>query len=177
VDLYLLHRDDPSKPCEGVLALLARFHREGKRRAYGVSNWSVPRIEAAVRFLDAEGLPPLTASSPHYSPVDWVRPYLPGCLSIAGHSGNEARVFHEQTQLPLLAWSLLRRGLFSSPTPESKRPPWYNLDRRLSYNTYASEGNFASTPRAATGAGPRGDGRANCARVSYEPAVSSFFRS
>jgi hypothetical protein len=27
----------------------------------------VPRIEAAVRFLDAEGLPPLTAGSPHYS--------------------------------------------------------------------------------------------------------------
>jgi aryl-alcohol dehydrogenase-like predicted oxidoreductase len=156
VDLYLLHRDDSSKPCEDVLALLARFHREGKCRAYGVSNWSVPRIEAAVRFLDAEGLPPLTASSPHYSLVDWVRPYMPGCLSIAGQSGNEARVFHEQTQLPVLAWSPLGRGLFSSPTPEFKRPPWYNLNRRLAYNTYASEHNFARRRRAQQLAQDRG---------------------
>jgi 1-deoxyxylulose-5-phosphate synthase len=156
VDLYLLHRDDPSKPCEDVLALLARFHREGKCNAYGVSNWSVPRIEAAVRFLEAEGLPPLAASSPHYSLVDCTRPFFPGCLSIAGHAGDAARVFHEQTKLPVLAWSPLGRGLFGPHMLESKRPPWYNLGRLWSYRTYASEANFARRRRAQEAAQERG---------------------
>jgi 1-deoxyxylulose-5-phosphate synthase len=156
VDLYLLHRDDPSKPCEDVLALLARFHREGKCNAYGVSNWSVPRIEAAVRFLKAEGLPSLAASSPHYSLVDCTRPLFPGCVSIAGHAGDAARVFHEQTKLPVLAWSPLARGLFGPHMPESKRPPWYNLGRSRSYRTFVSEANFTRRRRAQEVAQERG---------------------
>ena len=156
VDLYLLHRDDPSKPFEEVLALLARFHREGKCSAYGVSNWTVPRIEAAVRFLEAERLPPLAASSPQYSLVDWVHVFFPGCISIAGSAGDAARAFHEQTKLPVLAWSPLGRGFFGSHVCESKRPPWYHPLRLWFHRTYASEANFARRHRAQQLAQERG---------------------
>ncbi|HXU57772.1 MAG TPA: aldo/keto reductase, partial [Verrucomicrobiae bacterium] len=45
IDLYLLHRDDQKRPMEPVLDTLAGFQRAGKIRAFGVSNWTVSRIE------------------------------------------------------------------------------------------------------------------------------------
>jgi aryl-alcohol dehydrogenase-like predicted oxidoreductase len=148
VDLYLLHRDDPSRPFEDVLALLARFHREGKCAAYGVSNWTLPRIQAAMRFLEAENLPPLAASSPHFSLVDWTHLFLPGCISIASSAGDAARKFHEKTQLPVLAWSPLGRGFFGRRAAQSTRPPWHSPWQMWLHHTYASEANFARRRRA-----------------------------
>jgi len=156
VDLYLLHRDDPSRPFEDVLALLARFHREGKCTSYGVSNWTLPRIQAAIRFLEAEGLPPLAASSPHYSLVDWTHLFLPGCISIAGSAGDAARSFHEKTRLPVLAWSPLGRGFFGPRASQSTRPPWHNPWQLWLHRTYASEANFARRRRAQQIAQARG---------------------
>jgi aryl-alcohol dehydrogenase-like predicted oxidoreductase len=156
VDLYLLHRDDPSRPFEDVLALLARFHREGKCTSYGVSNWTLPRIQAAIRFLEAEGLPPLAASSPHFSLVDWTHLFFPGCISIAGSAGDAARSFHEKTRLPVLAWSPLGRGFFGPRASQSTRPPWHNPWQLWFHHTYASEANFARRRRARRIAQARG---------------------
>ena len=114
LDLYLLHRDFPGAPLEPIVRTLAAAHRAGKIAGWGVSNWSVPRIEALQAAARAEGLPPMAASSPHLSLVDWVRAPWSGSVSIAGPAGRDARAFHARTGLPVLAWSPLGAGFLTS---------------------------------------------------------------
>jgi aryl-alcohol dehydrogenase-like predicted oxidoreductase len=113
-DLWLLHRDFPGAPFEPIVRTLAAAHRAGKLRGWGVSNWTVARIEGLQAAAGAEGLPPMAASSPHFSLVDWVRPPWGGSVSIAGTAGREARAFHARTRLPVLAWSPLGSGFLTS---------------------------------------------------------------
>jgi len=114
LDLYLLHRDFPGAPVEPMVRTLGAAHRAGKIRGWGVSNWTVGRIEAIQAAAAQEGLPPMAASSPHFSLVDWVRPPWTGSVSIAGPAHREARAFHARTQLPVLAWSPLGSGFLTS---------------------------------------------------------------
>jgi len=114
LDLYLLHRDFPGAPLEPMVRMLGAALREGTIGAWGVSNWTVARIEALQAAARTEGLPPMAASSPHLSLVDWVRPPWSGSVSIAGPGGRQARAFHARTQLPVLAWSSLGSGFLTS---------------------------------------------------------------
>jgi aryl-alcohol dehydrogenase-like predicted oxidoreductase len=114
LDLWLLHRDFPAAPLEPIVQTLAAAQRAGKFGAWGVSNWSVPRFEALQVAARAEGLPPMAASSPHFSLVDWVRPPWSGSVSIAGPAGQPSRAFHARTRLPVLAWSPLGSGFLTS---------------------------------------------------------------
>jgi aryl-alcohol dehydrogenase-like predicted oxidoreductase len=113
-DLYLLHRDFPGAPVEPMVRMLGAAHRAGKIGGWGVSNWSVARIEAIQAAAGQEGLPPMAASSPHFSLVDWVRPPWTGSVSIAGRANREARAFHARSQLPVLGWSPLGSGFLTS---------------------------------------------------------------
>lgn len=49
IDLWLLHRDDPSIPAVEILETLHRLVAEGKILAVGCSNWTLPRIREAER--------------------------------------------------------------------------------------------------------------------------------
>jgi aryl-alcohol dehydrogenase-like predicted oxidoreductase len=136
VDLYLLHRDDPSAPLEPILESLASFQRAGKIGAWGVSNWSHERIGEIDALARTAGVPSVSASSPHFSLAEWKSVPWKGCVSIAGESNREARAFYARAQLPVLAWSPLGRGFFSAGAGE-------NDDR-----VYASPSNAARRQRA-----------------------------
>jgi aryl-alcohol dehydrogenase-like predicted oxidoreductase len=47
IDLYYLHRDDPTVPVEPLVDTLEACVRQGLIRAYGCSNWHASRIRAA----------------------------------------------------------------------------------------------------------------------------------
>ncbi|MEK7412080.1 MAG: aldo/keto reductase, partial [Planctomycetota bacterium] len=55
VDLYYLHRDDPSVPVEPLLEALERERRAGLIGAYAASNWSAPRMAEARTIARARG--------------------------------------------------------------------------------------------------------------------------
>ena len=56
IDLYLLHRDDPSVPVGPIVELLNEHLKAGKIRAFGGSNWSHDRVADANAYADAHGL-------------------------------------------------------------------------------------------------------------------------
>jgi aryl-alcohol dehydrogenase-like predicted oxidoreductase len=138
-DLYLLHRDFPGAPLEPIVETLAAAHRAGKIQAWGVSNWGVARIEAIAPVAQQAGLPPMAASSPHFSLVDWVRPPWAGTVSIAGTSNCEARSFHQRTQLPVLAWSPLGSGFLTSDEDRGCYGSAANVARRERVRALARE--------------------------------------
>jgi aryl-alcohol dehydrogenase-like predicted oxidoreductase len=64
IDLYWLHRDDPTRPAGHFIDLLNTFVREGKIRAFGASNWTVERLRAADAHADATGQRRFAANQP-----------------------------------------------------------------------------------------------------------------
>jgi len=130
IDLYLLHRDDPAVPVGELVECLNEHYRAGRIRAFGGSNWTVGRLEAANDYAREHGLAPFAASSPNFSLAVMNEPPWPGCLS-ASIDGKEWYIAH---QFPLLAWSSQAQGFFTGRyVPDDHSNPemvrcWYSAD-------------------------------------------------
>jgi aryl-alcohol dehydrogenase-like predicted oxidoreductase len=131
LDLYLLHKDDVSEPLESILETMTVCLRQGKIAAWGVSNWTDDRVRAMSELAGRTGAAGLSASSPHDSLVRWTRPPWPGSVSIAGDEGASGRAYHEETQLPVLAWSPLGGGFFGAGMRAGPYASTANLARRV----------------------------------------------
>ena len=64
IDLYWLHRDDRNQPIGQLLGLLESFRERGWISAYGGSNFSTRRLEAAHQFSKEQNIPGFVASQP-----------------------------------------------------------------------------------------------------------------
>jgi aryl-alcohol dehydrogenase-like predicted oxidoreductase len=109
VDVYLLHRDDPSVPVGTIVESLGALREAGLLRAYGTSNWTTPRIDEANAWAAANGVPGFCMSSQHLSLAVQNEEQWPDTRSAAD---PEVFAWHERTQTPLLAWSVQARGYF-----------------------------------------------------------------
>ena len=149
IDLYLLHRDDPTVPIEPIIDALNEHVRAGRIRAFGASNWSHKRIEAANTYAYSNGLQAFVASSPQFSLAESLDEPWPLCISISGSAGSVARKWYRQTQMPLLIWSPLASGFFSG---RFRRDNLHLFGERewdeVAVRTYASETNFQRLERA-----------------------------
>ena len=126
LDLYMLHRDDPSAAVGPLMDALNRCYDEGKLGAFGVSNWTIPRIEEANEYAARHGMQPYTISSPNFGLADQVRdPWGGGCITISGPSNRGARKWYAEHRIPVFAYSTMARGFFSgrvkSSDPESAK--------------------------------------------------------
>ena len=114
VDIFLLHRDDPTHPVAEYVETLEALRREGKCLAYGGSNWTHERLAEANAYAEAHGYQGMTISSPHYGLAEQVRdPWGGDCVTVTGTAMEAARAWYRETRMPLLAYSSLGRGFFS----------------------------------------------------------------
>ena len=114
LDIYMLHRDDPDVPVAPIVDVLNRVYDEGKIGAFGVSNWTVERIEEANNYAQRCGLQPFTVASPNFGLADQVNdPWGGGCVSLSGPNNRAARKYHADHKIPVFAYSALARGFFS----------------------------------------------------------------
>lgn len=117
VDLYALHRDDPSVPVGVILEALNEHVEAGRIRAFGGSNWTHQRLQEAADYARQHGLRGFSFSSPNLSLAKAKEPFWAGCVSV----DEEALRWHEQQQFPLFSWSSQARGFFSGRfTPENR---------------------------------------------------------
>lgn len=110
VDLYLLHRDDPDVPVGRLLEALEEHRLAGRITAYGASNWTPERLDAAASYARAHGLEGFSCSSPHLSLARQNEPQWAGTVSA---SPALVRQWYERTQMPVWAWSAQARGFFT----------------------------------------------------------------
>lgn len=94
VDLYYLHRREPSRPIEDITQTLARFVKEGKVRAIGLSE------VAPATLRRASAVHPIAAAQSEYSL--WTRQPELGLVQAAGELGAA-----------LVAFSPLGRGFLT----------------------------------------------------------------
>ena len=156
IDLYVLHRDDPSAPVGPIVETLNEHQRAGRIRVFGGSNWSVERIQAANAYAHAHGLTPFTVSSPNFSLAEQVQPPWEDCLSISGPQGTSAREWYAQQQMPLFVWSSLAGGFFSGlVTRDNFQTLGDRLDKSF-VTAYCYDDNFKRLARAQELAKERG---------------------
>ena len=143
VDIFLLHRDDPSVPAGEIVEVLNELHEKGKIRAFGGSNWRYERIAEANEYADKHGLIPFAVSSPNYGLAEQIGdPWGGGCESITGSSHKGDRDWYRNTQMPVIAYSSLARGLFSGRLKSDDLSDIDNVLDDAGKKGYACEENF-----------------------------------
>lgn len=135
IDLYMMHRDNLDVPVGEFIDVLNEHKNAGRIKAFGGSNWTVERFEAANQYADAKGLTGMVAVSNQFSLAHCLEPVWDGCLTA---SEPEAREWFTKTQTPLFAWSSTAQGFFVWGAPDDKSSPdfvrcWHSEDnfRRL----------------------------------------------
>jgi aryl-alcohol dehydrogenase-like predicted oxidoreductase len=109
IDLYLLHRDDTTRPVSDIVSSLNKHFKSGRIRAFGGSNWSTERIDAANAYARDAGLEPFRVGSPHFSLAIPVREPWAGCLSVT----KDDLKWYRNTEVKMLSWSAQARGFFT----------------------------------------------------------------
>ncbi|MCD9022815.1 aldo/keto reductase [Cohnella silvisoli] len=117
VDLYALHRDDPTVAVGPIIEELNEHLQAKKIRAIGASNWSYKRIQEANEYAAAHNLTGFSFSSPNLSLAKPLEARWEGSIS----ADEETCEWHAKTQLPLLAWSAQAGGFFSGNFAPDKR--------------------------------------------------------
>ena len=112
VDLYFLHRDDPSLPAGDLIETLAAFHRDGRIKNAGVSNWSTARIDEANAYAAQHHLPPLVANQPRWALADRVHEMPPSDNTL--DLDEPMRQWHERTGLILTPFTAQAKGFFGA---------------------------------------------------------------
>ncbi len=148
VDLYMLHRDNPDVPVERIVDRLNREIDAGRVRALGASNWTYDRVEAAQAYASRNGLHGFSAISNNISLAVPSAPFYPGLVT----TGEADEKWHQDTGVPLIAWSSQARGFFTGRYgPEMRAHPPEELsgfDKRM-LEVYCTDDNFDRLARAA----------------------------
>jgi aryl-alcohol dehydrogenase-like predicted oxidoreductase len=157
VDLFVLHRDDPSVPVGPIVEAINRHIEEGRIKAWGGSNWTHARIDEANRYAAEHGLRGMALSSPHYSLAESLAdPWGGSSLSITGRDGAAARQWYRERRMPIFAWSSLCGGFFSGRFARDTIAGMTDPADVRCVKSYCSEDNFRRLDRATELARERG---------------------
>ena len=109
LDAYLLHRDDPSTPVEKVVDTMDDLVRSGGIRAWGVSNWQLPRLAAALDYSRRWGKAGPVADSPQNSLAEPSRAVWPNTSFLPA---DRRPLWAEITrgEVAMLGWESLAKG-------------------------------------------------------------------
>jgi aryl-alcohol dehydrogenase-like predicted oxidoreductase len=109
IDLYWLHRDDPSVPVAELIDVLEEHVRRGNIRAYGCSNWRCGRIGEARQYSARRGYQGFVASQNRWSLAETPPP---GDKTMVAMDEREEE-YHRETGLPAIPYSSQAGGFFS----------------------------------------------------------------
>ncbi len=110
IDIYWLHRDNPSVPVSEIAGWMDEFQKSGAFKYWGVSNWKFSRIEEITAYCRESGL-----SGPVCSQIKWSlavpNPGSAGDDTLAEMNEEEFRGYLAKP-MPLFAYSSQAKGFF-----------------------------------------------------------------
>ncbi len=136
IDLYYLHRDDPSLPVSDILDTLHDFQTVGKIRFYACSNWTPARIREANTYAHEKGYTGFVANQMRWNI---------GCFHMRPSSDQtmcgmdrETLTYHKQTGLAAIPYSSQAGGFFSKRNdhPEAVVHSGYNTEANQTLHVY-----------------------------------------
>ncbi len=148
VDIYMIHRDNEQVPIGEWVEVLNEHWRAGRMTIFGLSNLSIPRLQAFDEYARKHGLQSFRVVSNQFSLARVLAPIWN--MHLVSSSDPESRAWFTQTQTPLLAWSSQARGFFTERASRDNRSnPEFN-------RCWYSEDNFQRKERANQLAAQRG---------------------
>jgi aryl-alcohol dehydrogenase-like predicted oxidoreductase len=139
VDLYWLHRDDPSIPVENILMTLEEQVQSGKIRYYGCSNWTASRLKEARNASVYHNIKGFAANQPLWS------------LAVPNHDrltdktmvqmDDELKAFHSITGMAVIPYSSQANGFFSGRYQKNDKS-FSSPSSSTVYQIYYNDGNF-----------------------------------
>ncbi len=114
IDIYILHRDDPSTEVAEVVETFNEMKERGSIGIFGGSNWTYKRIQEANEYAYKKNLAPFSVSSPGFSLADQLGDVWDDtCVTLTGKRGQQDRKWYQESQMPVIAYSSLAHGMFS----------------------------------------------------------------
>lgn len=148
IDIYMLHRDDPSVPVSEIIPTLDRLQKEGKIKIYGASNWSMERIREANKFARENGMDGFRAVSPHYSLAHQIHDPWGGGVSITGVEHENDRKWLKEQDIPIFAYSSMSGGFMSGMFGSNDRDGAKSFLSEPAIKGYYADENFERLARA-----------------------------
>lgn len=149
IDIYMLHRDNPEVPVNVIVDTMNRLFDEGKIGAFGGSNWTHERIEAANEYAAKHKLVPFTVSSPNFGLAEQVdNPWVGQCTTLSGPQNKLARKWHLDNNIAVFAYSALARGFFSGAFKSSEPEKAKEILDEAGIKGYFCERNIERLKRA-----------------------------
>jgi len=112
VDLYYIHFDEPNRPVGEIIDSLAELKSSGRIRAYGLSNFTTDRIQAANDYAAKNDLPLCVASQPWFSlgaVANGAKAETP-----TREEEDPLRAWHVESGLPMIPYSSQANGYFGA---------------------------------------------------------------
>ena len=147
IDMYILHRDDPAVPVGPIVEVFNEHVQAGRIHAFGGSNWSHERLQAANKYAAEHGLIPFAVSSSNMSLAIRMQEPWPGCLSLTVPEQKAARAWYAESQMPLIPWSSLAGGFFSGRFSRDNLDTFESGLDRVCIDAYCYEENFKRLDR------------------------------
>ncbi|SDE18723.1 Predicted oxidoreductase [Paenibacillus sp. UNCCL117] len=111
LDLYWLHRDDPSRPVGEILHAMNEWVQKGKIRYFGCSNWRTHRMEEARAYASEHGIQGFVASQVSWSLAEVDLSRIEDTTLM--HMDETMYRYHQERQMAVFAYSSQAQGLFS----------------------------------------------------------------
>lgn len=138
VDVFLLHRDDPSKSVAEIVDTMDGLRAEGLFPVWGVSNWDLERLQAAIAYANANGKEAPTCDSLQFSLAQPTRPVWPDTK----YMRPEAQAWYHGSGVSVLAWECLAKGFMTGKwdrIADGDRAEKVRLTRRPSQHSPVGE--------------------------------------
>ncbi len=146
IDIWMLHRDDPTKSVSVIVEAANEAIDAGQIRSYGGSNWSSTRLTELNEYADARGLVGMIGSSEHLSLATPNEARWPGVRWI----DEDDLAWRESSGFPLFPWSSQAGGFFSGRFRAD------DTSNEEVVRVYYSDANFERLERAEELAAERG---------------------
>ncbi len=111
IDLYWLHRDDPTRPVSELIDALDAAVAAGRIRYYGCSNWSTARIREAQAYAKRKGTRGFIANQMLWTlaAVDMTKNADPTIVAM----DEEMKAYHLETAMAAIPFTSQAEGLFA----------------------------------------------------------------
>lgn len=111
IDLYFLHRDDPTVPVDELIDCLQAHADAGRITAYGCSNWTLSRLRAAQAYARAHGRAGFACNQLRWALAD-INPAAQGDPTLVSMDAA-TYAYHAETGLSAMAYSSGAGGYFT----------------------------------------------------------------
>lgn len=120
-DVFMMHRDNHKVPVGPLIDTLEMHHKEGKIRAYGLSNWNLARVKEAIEYANSKGYQGISTVSPSYSLATVGKSRWEG----AEYVGDDYALAFKGTDVTILTWGSQGGGFFTETWTRENAPDGY----------------------------------------------------